>query len=426
MLSPTKVAGLSAYIPHRVRRKWRATKSRIHSRQSVTSSIASLETSWSPSDTIKALRTHPWSIYDAQYLFLAIIAIFSLSVSEAPGPFAKTFAATALLCGVLIPATRQFLLPLLPTLTWLFLFNSCKYVSPEYRPAIWVRVLPALENILYGANLSNIISAHQHTVLDVLAWFPYGLVHYVSPVIVCGCMFIWGPPGTLPTFARAFGYMNITAVLIQMVFPCSPPWYENTYGLAPANYSIHGDAAGLKAMDRILGFDMYTSAFQASPVVFGAFPSLHSGWATLETLFMGHVFPKLFPVYVFYTMWLWWSTMYLQHHYAVDLVAGSLLAGICFFFGRANFLPRIQADKEFRWDYDYVEVGDPQDGAGYSMLEIYEEFQPQSDSDDWASGSSSSYSTGGRSPMGAHSPTDDSQSLWDGDTVASDTESTKH
>lgn len=204
------------------------------------------------------------------------------------------------------------------------LTDAHRYVSPEYRPAIWVRVLPALENILYGANLSNIISAHQHTVLDVLAWFPYGLVHYVSPVIVCGCMFIWGPPGTLPTFARAFGYMNITAVLIQMVFPCSPPWYENTYGLAPANYSIHGDAAGLKAMDRILGFDMYTSAFQASPVVFGAFPSLHSGWATLETLFMGHVFPKLFPVYVFYTMWLWWSTMYLQHHYAVDLVAGSL------------------------------------------------------------------------------------------------------
>lgn len=142
--------------------------------------------------------------------------------------------------------------------------------------------------------------------------------------MVCGCMFIWGPPGTLPTFARAFGYMNITAVLIQMVFPCSPPWYENTYGLAPANYSIQGDAAGLKAMDKILGFDMYTSGFKASPVVFGAFPSLHSGWATLETLFMGHVFPRLFPVYVFYTMWLWWSTMYLQHHYAVDLVAGSL------------------------------------------------------------------------------------------------------
>lgn len=66
------------------------------------------------------------------------------------------------------------------------------------------------------------------------------------------------------------------------------------------------------------------------------------------------------------------------------------------------------------------------DGAGYNMLDIYEEFQPLSDSDDWASGSSSSYSTGGRSPMGARSPVDaDSQSLWDGDTVGSDTEQRK-
>jgi hypothetical protein len=199
-----------------------------------------------------------------------------------------------------------------------------RYISADYRPAIWVRVLPALENILYGANLSNILSANKHTVLDLLAWIPYGIVHYVSPVVVCFCMFIWGPPGTLPIWARAFGYMNITAVLIQIVFPCSPPWYENTYGLAPANYSIAGDAAGLKAIDKLFGVDLYTSGFHASPMVFGAFPSLHSGWATLETLFMGHVFPKLFPVYVFYTMWLWWSTMYFSHHYAVDLVAGSL------------------------------------------------------------------------------------------------------
>ncbi|KAF1945650.1 PAP2-domain-containing protein [Clathrospora elynae] len=427
MLSRTKVPGLSALpslIPHRVRRKWRATKSRIRSRQTPTSSIASLETSWSPSDTLRSLRTHSWSIYDAQYLFLAIVAIFSLSVSEAPGPFVKTFIATLLMTGLCLPITRQFLLPLLPTLTWLFLFSSCKYISPEYRPVIWVRVLPALENILYGANLSNILSANKHTVLDLLAWIPYGVVHYVSPVVVSGCMFIWGPPGTLPIWARSFGYMNIIAVLIQIVFPCAPPWYENTYGLAPANYSIHGDAAGLKAIDKLFGADIYTSTFLGSPMVFGAFPSLHSGWATMETLFMGHVFPKLFPVYVFYTMWLWWSTMYFSHHYAVDLVAGSLLAGICYFFSRAKFLPRPQSDKEFRWDYDYVEVGDPMDGAGYSMLDIYEEFLPHSDSDDWASGSSSSYSTGGRSPVGARSPIDDAQSLWDGDTVGSDTEHT--
>lgn len=136
-LARANVPGLSVLptlIPHRVRRKWRATKSRIRSRQSPTSSIASLETSFSPRDTLRSLRTHPWSIYDGQYLILAIVAIFALSVSESPGPFAKTFVAAALMGGLVLPISRQFLLPFLPALTWLLLFSSCKYVTPSRPP----------------------------------------------------------------------------------------------------------------------------------------------------------------------------------------------------------------------------------------------------------------------------------------------------
>ena len=137
-------------------------------------------------------------------------------------------------------------------------------------------------------------------------------------------MFVFGPPGTVPVFARSFGYMNLIGVSIQLLFPCAPPWYENLYGLAPANYSIAGSPAGLARVDQLLGVDLYTSTFTASPMVFGAFPSLHSGSATIEALFMSHVFPQLQPLFIAYTMWLWWATMYLSHHYAVDLVGGSL------------------------------------------------------------------------------------------------------
>lgn len=49
--------------------------------------------------------------------------------------------------------------------------------------------------------------------------------------------------------------------------------------------------------------------------------------------------------------------MYLSHHYAVDLVGGSLLSGVAFYYAKSKFLPRMQVDKTFRWDYDYVEVG---------------------------------------------------------------------
>jgi inositol phosphorylceramide synthase catalytic subunit len=208
-----------------------------------------------------------------------------------------------------------------------------RFIPGEYRPPIWVRVLPTLENIFYGANLSNILSAHKHVVLDVLAWIPYGMGHFANPFICAGIIFIWGPPGTLPVYGRAFGWMNVIGVALNLMFPCSPPWYENKYGLAPANYGIHGDPAGLARIDQLFGVDLYTSTFTASPQVFGAFPSMHAGDATMEALFLGHLFPKLMPVWIGYVIWLWWATMYLSHHYAVDLVAGSLCESpICFPF----------------------------------------------------------------------------------------------
>lgn len=199
----------------------------------------------------------------------------------------------------------------------------CRFIPVEWRPPIWVNVLPALENIIYGANLSNILSKNTNVFLDILAWLPYGIIHFGGP-FVCGIiLFVFAAPGTLPVFGRSFGYMNIIGVTLQLLFPCAPPWYENLHGMAPANYSMPGSPAGLARIDQLFGIDLYTSGFTASPVVFGAMPSLHAGWATLEVLFLSHVFPRAKWVLHAYILWIWWATLYLQHHYAVDLIAGS-------------------------------------------------------------------------------------------------------
>ncbi len=113
-------------IPRRYRRRLR---SKFRSAQSPASSIASIETSFSPSDTIRALRSHRWSYYDGQYIILIILAIFSLSISQAPGPLVKTGAATLLILALLVPVTRQFFLPVLPIFTWLLFFFNARYVA---------------------------------------------------------------------------------------------------------------------------------------------------------------------------------------------------------------------------------------------------------------------------------------------------------
>jgi hypothetical protein len=110
-------------VPHRMRRKIR---SKLRSRLSPTSSISSLQTSFSPVDTLRSLQSHRWTPYDFQYLLLLIVGIFSLSMIEVPGPLAKTAVFTLLLFSLLLPITRQFFLPFLPVAGWLVFFYACQ------------------------------------------------------------------------------------------------------------------------------------------------------------------------------------------------------------------------------------------------------------------------------------------------------------
>jgi hypothetical protein len=68
--------------------------------------------------------------------------------------------------------------------------------------------------------------------------------------------------------------------------------YELIHGLTPAEYSMKGSAGGLSRIDHIFGGSGYTDTFSAAPLIFGAFPSLHAGSATIEALFLSHFFPR--------------------------------------------------------------------------------------------------------------------------------------
>lgn len=216
---------------------------------------------------------------------------------------------------------------------------------------------------------------------------------------------MYAAPGTVPVFARTFGWMCILGVTIQLVFPCTPPWYENEHGLVPAAYGMSGSPAGLARIDKIFGVDLYTTSFSTAPVPFGAFPSLHSGNAVLEALFMSHAFPRFRTAFVLYAGWVWWATMYLSHHYAIDLVGGGLIAACFFYTSRARWLPRRQADKAMRWAYDYVELGErntlsDEEYGQYIGLSAIK--HSRDSSDDWTLGGGSS---GTSSVSGSLSPT---------------------
>ncbi|KAF5095114.1 hypothetical protein D0Z00_003262 [Geotrichum galactomycetum] len=321
--------------------------------------LPELEYSWDIRKSISRVKAYRWSLADLPYLVMAISFTFCFFVIQNPPFLVRLAIALLLLLGCLIPITSQFFFNALPIFCWLVLFYTCQFIPHTWRPRIYVRVLPALETILYGGNLSEILSSKTNAVLDLLAWFPYGLAHFGAPFVVAAILFVFAPPKTLPVYAFAFGWMNFIGVAIQLCFPTAPPWYQLIHGLEPANYTMPGSPGGLARIDQLLGLNMYTGTFTASPMVFGAFPSLHSGCATMEALFLSHLFPKYTPVFYAYVMWIWWSTMYLTHHYFVDLIGGAVLSFIVFYCVKRTTLPHIQSDKFARWSYDYIETGPP-------------------------------------------------------------------
>ncbi|CAG7854887.1 Inositol phosphorylceramide synthase catalytic subunit aur1 Short=IPC synthase catalytic subunit aur1; AltName: Full=Aureobasidin A resistance protein homolog; AltName: Full=Phosphatidylinositol:ceramide phosphoinositol transferase [Serendipita indica DSM 11827] len=292
--------------------------------------VSRLDFSLSPTVTIAKLRAHEFTRGDVVYLFHAAGALFWLYIMEKP-PFPIKLVIPALFTlGMLVPLTSQFLLPAIPVLAWVLTYYSSRFLPPSSRPPISVTVLPTLESVLYGANISDILTRFTHPVLDVIAWLPYGVLHFSLPVVVSILLWLFAPKPALQYWASAFGYLNLAGVLCQIAFPCAPPWYELIYGLTPANYGMPGSAAGLARIDALLGGTGYQTTFSGAPVPFGAFPSLHSACATIEALFVSHFFPSFTRFAWAYVAVLYWSTMYLAHHYLIDVVAGASLAVLCF------------------------------------------------------------------------------------------------
>lgn len=378
----------------------------------IQSAATRLETSTSISLTISRLKSHNFTNGEKfKWASQFLLALFSLFILEAPF-LIKLFLPSIYATVILIPITSQFFLPATPIFSWLLLFASAKYIPADKRPHIWVSVLPTLETIWYGANVSDILTRFGHPFLDVLAWIPYGVIHFVAPFVVAACLFVFGPPASVKVFATSAGFMNVIGVVVQICIPCAPPceyrnrnagfkevrgkeegregdwerdveeWkirisrgsssdlifsleslfihkcihttgYELREGLTPADYSMKGSPAGLARIDALFGSHGYTLTFTNAPVPFGAFPSLHAGWATTLALFCSYFFPLALELpipfsysndgnrrklkldarvlYWGYCAWLYWCTMYLMHHYLIDLVAGGCLATACFY-----------------------------------------------------------------------------------------------
>uniref|UniRef100_A0A060TI69 ARAD1D36542p n=1 Tax=Blastobotrys adeninivorans TaxID=409370 RepID=A0A060TI69_BLAAD len=238
--------------------------------------------------------------------------------------------------------------------SWL---ESVSYALTNFSPSSI-----AVSSIWVALNLGYLCIDTILRPLDILAWLSYVIGHLVAPIVTAVYLWLFAPPGATACFGLALGLQNLAGVLTHLSFPTAPPWYNHMHGDLPGNYSMPGYAAGLTRVDIALGTHIHSQGFHMSPIVFGAFPSLHSAFVSLIFLFVSRyatwggragwtltsarewrsfgrwpiaLGTLLASVFMF---WQWWSTMYLDHHYRLDLLGGAIYAVTAFYI----FLPKLQ------------------------------------------------------------------------------------
>lgn len=224
-----------------------------------------------------------------------------------------------------------------PLLIMAAVYDTQRYWIEAVRGPIHVGDLLAAELRWFGiptpegaATPARWWQTHTHPVLDVLSGAAY--LAYLPGFLAAAAWWRWGPagrtPAARPIAARvmwAVMWLNLAAYATYAIFPAAPPWYVDRHGLGPVVLTAPPEAAGAARFDAFVGYPWFARFYARNANVFGAVPSLHVGQTFLAVLYAWRlrslrvVATLSFAVMAF-------ASVYLNHHYVIDGLAGMAFA----------------------------------------------------------------------------------------------------
>jgi membrane-associated phospholipid phosphatase len=132
-------------------------------------------------------------------------------------------------------------------------------------------------------------------------------------------------------FAWGFLLLNLAGFATYHLYPAAPPWYFHEHGCVVDLATGASAGPNLTRVDALLGMRYFGSLYGRASDVFGAMPSLHVAYPLLMTLEGWHRHRALGrTLLVAFYLAMGFSAVYLDHHWIVDAVAGSIYALLAF------------------------------------------------------------------------------------------------
>jgi len=159
-----------------------------------------------------------------------------------------------------------------------------------------------------------------HPLLTDYMAFAYAL-YFIFPLVLMFFLSLHGHRRAFRHIAMALTFSFMLGFLGYIFFPASPPRY-----LIPELFTsgaLHGP----------LLYDRLQAMWDGFSVVGGgAFPSLHVGISTVALIYawkcrhFSRLYRVLWVLYIPLVVSLWFSTIYLRHHWVIDIFAGWAVA----------------------------------------------------------------------------------------------------
>ena len=173
------------------------------------------------------------------------------------------------------------------------------------------------------------LQAHATTWLDLLCAVPYGTFIWV--VLGYAVYLFFTDFAAQQRFTWGFLLLNLAGFTTYHIYPAAPPWYFHQHGCVVDLNAAASAGPNLLRVDALLGMSYFRSFYGRASDVFGAVPSLHvaypllmilEGWSRHRTL--GRT------LLVAFYLCMAFAAVYLDHHWIIDAVAGSLYAIFAF------------------------------------------------------------------------------------------------
>ena len=281
-------------------------------------------------------RTQPWQVAVCLFVF-AYLALGVATTSIRPYHWFMLL----VIPGALLSAERgrMFFLDWAPLFAFWLVYDRLRLIQPLLYGRVAVESPFALERAVFGWLASGDVPAHEahiwlasdHGTLTTSIEWSAQLVYFshlfVVPIVIAA---IWtlgvSRPEHRASFLRhirAFSLLNFSAIVVYLLIPVAPPWWVTLNGMSQPTAELISQANMSAAMPGVLIQGMIRNASQ----LFAAVPSLHGAYPVLLLLLIPSGKNRLvFSIAALYASAMWISTVMLNQHYVIDLVAGAFLA----------------------------------------------------------------------------------------------------